>query len=150
MKDFFASKTKLIVFFLFVFGVFLIFFLSWKSNPNLEGLWFIPDWLSSWTDKNRNNQIRTGVPFIGLGILVGAYLIYNQKKSPFFWFFSWILLVIIVYVAEAGQYFLPARVVDIKDVIWGGIGAAIGLIFSFFFWQIRRMFKNKLFENEKY
>tara|TARA_R110002167_G_scaffold84156_11_gene228759 strand:+ start:7087 stop:7521 length:435 start_codon:yes stop_codon:yes gene_type:complete len=136
-------KNKWIGPLLFAIGVFLIFFLSWKANPNLNETVFIPDWLSDWTDQSRNSRRRTAVPFVGLSILVAVYLISIKKTKLVFWLLAWFCLGIIVTIAEAGQYFLPARRVDIKDIIWGGIGAGIGLCLSFVVWQFFRLFKTK-------
>ena len=141
--------TKWTMLLLFAFGVFLIFFLSWKTNPNLKETLFIPEWLSSWTDHAGNGKRRTAVPFIGLGLLVGAYMIYRKRTALVFWFFAWLVLVFIVGVAEVGQYFLPARHVDIKDIFWGGIGAWIGLMFAFFAWQLVCILNTIHFGNKK-
>ncbi len=126
---------------LFAFGVFLIFFLSWKANPNLKETPFIPEWLSNWADYSHNNQRRTGVPFMGLGLLAGIYFIYSKRTAPVNWIFAWLILGIVVCMAEVGQYFIPARSLDMKDVFWGGLGAGIGLLFPYFAWLLIRMLK---------
>lgn len=143
-----TNKTKLTVLVLFAFGIFSILFLSWKADPNLKELLFIPDWLSNWTDQMRNSRRRTAVPFIGLGLLAALYIIYIERTAMVFWFSTWLILVMIACLAEAGQYFLPARSVDIKDIIWGGIGAGIGLLVPYFVWQLVRRFKTIKFDKK--
>lgn len=107
-------------------GIILIFGLSWQSNPNLKGLPFIPSWLYNWTDSYKNGTIRTAVPFIALSLILGAWL--SFKKAPTLHFFViWAVLVGIVILAEFGQYFIPRRDVDIKDILWGSAGSCIGL-----------------------
>ncbi|WP_072865831.1 VanZ family protein [Arenibacter palladensis] len=143
IKELFINKVKLLGLLLFVLGVFIIFYLSWKSNPNVGELSFVPDWLADWTDKERNSRRRTAVPFIGLGILLGAYLSYKKRISLGSWFFVWIVLGIIVSVAEMGQYFLPSRSPDMKDVIWGVVGSSVGLGTTFLISLFIRTIKNR-------
>ncbi|WP_166521574.1 VanZ family protein [Zobellia amurskyensis] len=126
-----TKKVKIIITILFIVGVSAILFLSWKTNPNLKELPFIPEWLSDWTDQVRNNRRRTAVPFIGLGLLTGFYLISIKRTTLSFWIYVWAILFIIVCLAEAGQYFLPSRSLDLKDVIWGVIGSTVGLAVTF-------------------
>lgn len=115
----------------FVLGVFLTFFLSWRTSPHVSELSLIPDWLSVWTDHSSNGQKRTAVPFMGLGLLMGAYIPLIKKSNLKIWVFAWIVLTLIVAIAEVGQYFLPKRVVDVGDIVWGASGGAIGLMVSY-------------------
>lgn len=57
------DKSLVCILILFVVGVFLIFFLSWKTDPHLKEFALIPEWLANWTDDDQNNQIRTGILF---------------------------------------------------------------------------------------
>tara|TARA_R110002049_G_scaffold195112_1_gene364189 strand:- start:13723 stop:14178 length:456 start_codon:yes stop_codon:yes gene_type:complete len=116
---------------LFAVGVFLTLFFSWRTSPHVTELSLIPDWLSNWTDHSSNGQKRTAVPFIGLGLLMGVYIPLIKKSNIKIWVFAWIVLSLIVAIAEAGQYFLPKRVVDMGDIAWGTIGGAIGLTVSY-------------------
>lgn len=126
---------------LFFIGVLLIFFLSWKTDPNLKELPFIPEWLSDWTDSVRNDRRRTGVPFIGLGLLAGMYLMYIRRTKMFYWGLVLCILGFVVIIAEVVQYFLPSRSMDVKDMFWGGIGSAIGLGLPFVVWYIQKSIK---------
>ncbi|WP_025613913.1 VanZ family protein [Cellulophaga baltica] len=136
------SKTiKIFGICLFSFGIFLIFLFSWKTNPNVGEYTFLPDWLIEWADQIRNNRKRTGVPFIFLGFLAGAYLIYIKQKSLRFWILTGLILVLTVIIAELGQYFIPSRDPDPKDVLWGSIGAGLGLLPIFIFYKITTQLK---------
>lgn len=128
-----SKKLKFIGMLLFAFGIFLVFLFSWKSNPNIGEYTFLPEWLIDWADQYRNNKKRTAVPFVFLGFLSGIYLLYIQKKSLRFWFLTLLILTITVIIAELGQYFIPSREPDLKDVLWGVIGTALGLLPLFIF-----------------
>ncbi|SDE96045.1 VanZ family protein [Cellulophaga baltica] len=133
--------VQIIGFTLFALGIALIFLFSWKTNPNVGEYSFLPDWLINWADQYRNNRKRTGVPFIFLGFLAGAYLIYIKQKSLRFWILTGVILVLTVIIAELGQYFIPSRDPDPKDVLWGSIGAGIGLLPIFIFYKITTQLK---------
>ncbi|ADV48456.1 hypothetical protein Celal_1139 [Cellulophaga algicola DSM 14237] len=136
-----STKFKYIGISLFCFGIFLVFLFSWKTNPNVGEYTFLPDWLIDWADQFKNNRKRTAVPFVFLGFLAGLYLIYIKKKSLRFWFLTGIILVLTVVIAELGQYFIPSRDPDPKDVLWGSIGAGLGLLPLFIFDKIITLFK---------
>ncbi|MBD0850780.1 VanZ family protein [Maribacter arenosus] len=137
------KKANWVILFLLGIGIVLVFFLSWKTNPNLKGMPFIPGWLSDWADSVHNDRKRTGVPFIGLGLLVGSYLIYVQRTKPLYWLLVWSSLCLVVLIAEGVQYFLPSRSMDGKDIIWGILGSSVGLGLPFFTWHIVKSFKKK-------
>ncbi|MDE3741479.1 hypothetical protein [Maribacter polysaccharolyticus] len=141
MKLLFENKVNGIMGVLFFIGVFLVFFLSWKTDPNLKGTPLIPEWLSDWTDNVHNDRRRTGVPFIGLGLLAGMYLIYIKRTKVFYWGLVWFVLGFVVVIAEAVQYFLPSRSMDLKDIFWGGVGSTIGLGLPFVVWYSIKTFK---------
>ncbi len=113
---------------LFITGVFLIFLLSWKVNPNVGEFTFLPDWLIEWADDHHNNRMRTAIPFIALGLLTGLFLVYAKKQRWRFWIYTWAILVLIVSIAEVGQYFIPSRQPDLKDALWGALGGGLGLL----------------------
>ncbi|MBA6315442.1 VanZ family protein [Cellulophaga baltica] len=131
-----SKRIKIIGIILFGLGILLVFLFSWKTNPNVGEYSFLPEWLINWADQYRNNRKRTGVPFIFLGFLAGAYLIYIKQKSLRFWILTGVILILTVIIAELGQYFIPSRDPDPKDVLWGSIGAGIGLLPLFIFYKI--------------
>jgi hypothetical protein len=107
-------------------GIALVFYLSWLPQPKLGLNWFIPNWLATWADTNSNGALRTGVPFVILGILIGTGL--KIKGYPWYtWAAFWLVLTLVVLIAEFGQFYLPYRSFDVWDVVWGATGAVVGL-----------------------
>lgn len=109
------------------FGVILICFLSWKKNPDLTGVDWIPGWISDWGDLSRNSSKRTGIPFLFMGISVGLILRIQQNLTMRTMILYWLYLVIFIIIVEAVQLMIPTRYPDIKDVGWGALGAGVGL-----------------------
>lgn len=107
-------------------GIAIIFYLSWLPDPKIGITWFIPDWMATWTDARENDTIRTGVPFILLGMGVGCWLFRKTYSWPA-WIISWFGMVAVVLAAETGQIFLPYRSFDWYDIAWGALGAVVGL-----------------------
>lgn len=120
------EKDLYIVAVICVIGIFLIFGLSWVPNPNLRELPLIPSWISNWTDEYSNSRIRTAIPFILLSLVIGAWFCY-KRLSLHSYFLAWVVLTGVVVLAELGQYFIPLRDVDVKDVLWGSAGSLLGL-----------------------
>jgi hypothetical protein len=113
-------------YFLVLVGAGLILYLSWIPVPKMEQVWFIPTGLAHWADENRNDDIRTAVPLVPLGLLVGGLLM-KQGRSWAQWLLAWVGLSVLVLVAEVGQFFLAERSFDWLDVAWGAAGALVGL-----------------------
>ncbi|GAB3928076.1 VanZ family protein [Larkinella terrae] len=128
-----------IIYLLIALGVALVFYLSWRPSPMMEQVWFIPDWLGRWTDKQSNGDLRTAVPFVFLGGLTGLWLL--QTKSPrLWWFFAFIGLTIVAVIAEVGQLMLPHRYFKWQDILWGSAGTVIGLISASLAWLVIKRF----------
>ncbi len=66
-------KSKLIYGLIGV-GILIVFYLSWIPNPRIGEQVYLPHWLAEWTDAQQNDTIRTGVPFSGIGLVLGFYL----------------------------------------------------------------------------
>lgn len=107
-------------------GAGLVLYLSWRTHPRMEDVWFIPDWVSAWADERRNDTLRTAVPFVALGWLVGGWL-WVQGRPWQQWLWAWVALVALVSAAEIGQVFMPERSFDLADIAWGAAGALLGL-----------------------
>jgi hypothetical protein len=120
----------LIYYVLLAIGVGIVFYLSWLPSPDLSQQWFMPGWLGRWT--NEHDRMRTAVPFFFLGILTGIVL-EQKKRSWRRWLWAWLGLVATVSIAETGQLFLPHRVFDLFDIVWGAFGAFTGMFISFLF-----------------
>ncbi|RZK24171.1 MAG: hypothetical protein EOO56_02465 [Hymenobacter sp.] len=119
--------SKNLLFYLLVLvGAGLVLYLSWVPVPKMAQFWFIPPWLASWADENRNDTIRTAVPLVGLGALVGGWLAV-QGRPWRQWLLAWVALSGLVVAAEVGQLFRAERSFDQGDIAWGVVGALVGL-----------------------
>jgi hypothetical protein len=106
----------------------IIFYLSWRSEPHIGNVWFLPKWLGRWADEPTNENVRTAVPFFALGILTGIYLLGLKLCSIQLWCSFLLLLFVLVILTEAGQLLLPHRFFDWGDIAWGATGSLTGLI----------------------
>jgi hypothetical protein len=104
----------------------LVLYLSWRSQPSMGLVWFMPHWLAHWADERANDALRTAVPLVLLGMLVGIPLAW-QNRSWRRWLASWAAMTGLVSLAEFGQLFLPHRAFDPRDIAWGAAGALAGL-----------------------
>jgi hypothetical protein len=133
--------NRLLYYFLVTIGAGLVLYLSWRSHPSMGHVWFIPHSVARWADKQENDTIRTAVPLVALGLIVGGQLAW-QRRPWWQWPVAWVLLFALVVLAEAGQHFRAYRRFDLADVAWGGVGAAIGLaliaILPAGYWLLRR------------
>lgn len=107
-----------------VVTTFLVFYFSWLPNPDVGDVLPARGWISQWVNANGNS--RTAVPFIFLGGL-GELSLINQKNKPRRR--AWLMLYVIgvVTVAEVGQLWLPRRNFDLWDIVYGGLGAIVGM-----------------------
>ena len=106
--------------------IFIIFYLSWLPDPHIGKVWFIPNFLRKWVDANENENLRTAIPFILLGIISSIYLTI-LKAGLKLWITIFITSLLIVIIAETGQLFLPNRVFDLRDMGWGCVGTVLGM-----------------------
>jgi hypothetical protein len=129
--------------FFLLIGIGAVFYFSWLPQPDFRTISFIPGWLARWS--NTHDTLRTAIPFLFLGIYAGLWLTYS-KKSPIWWLFTWLAFVLIAIIAEVGQVFLPLRVFDLRDILWGCAGTLSGLfgaaLFSTFLKATSRYFSN--------
>jgi hypothetical protein len=117
---------NLFFYLLLLLGIALILYLSWIPQPKIGTAGFIPGWLADWADAGENDTLRTGVPFLFLGIFIGTWLT-SFKYQWHGWIVAWLGLLLLVLLAEAGQLFLPNRRFDWLDVFWGAAGGLLGL-----------------------
>lgn len=118
--------SRFVYYFLVLAGAGLVLYLSWRAHPRMEDVSFIPNWVSAWADERRNDTLRTAVPFVALGWLVGGWL-WGQGQTWRQWLKAWAALVALVVVAEVGQLFQDERSFDLADIGWGAAGALLGL-----------------------
>lgn len=130
-------RLSLLPVLMIVFSI-IILYLSWLPHPNLSGYGLLPDWLARWTDADDNMNVRTAVPFVFLGLCGGAWLI-RTGQVWHRWFITWLALVLVVIVAEAGQLMLPLRHFDWGDISWGAAGAWGGMALQWAGSAIRRV-----------
>ena len=127
--------------FLIVIGALVVFYLSWIYSPRFEYNQFVPSWLARWADKEENYNTRTALPLFFLGIISGLFLMFKKMKLRL-WLYTWLILTLVVLIAELGQFLLPLRSSDWKDVYWGSLGAAIGLLVTYLFKFILNIKRN--------
>jgi hypothetical protein len=119
-------KKEWVFYLLAAIGAGLVLYLSWQTRPQMATVWFIPSWVAAWADENRNDTLRTAVPFVALGWLLGGWL--SLQHRPWRqWGLAWAALVGLVIVAEVGQLFERSRSFDVGDIGWGAAGALLGL-----------------------
>lgn len=134
-----SFKLNTLILGLMSVGTLLIIFLSWKGNPNIGEWSWLPEPLTRWADEQENDQIRTAVPFIGLGLILGIFLMFHKTTEIIHWLWALMALSFVVALAELGQFFIPTRDLDIMDILWGILGAAFGLFFPLMLWKIKQI-----------
>lgn len=122
-----------------VIGIALVFYLSWEPHKDLKFVWFIPNWLSRWTDTKANEDFRTAVPFVALGWMAGL-LPSKSFRSIYRWLVIWLILIGVVAIAEVGQLLIPSRHFSWFDIGWGALGAFVGIAISAMFLTFKRSF----------
>lgn len=116
LSNIILKRTIVILIFIIVLS---IFYFSWIPDPYFVHIGFLPKVIGVWSDQYIN--VRTAVPFFCLGILEGIIV----KKSMLFCF---IFFIVIVFICEFGQLFMPERHFDPLDIFWGVFGGMMGLI----------------------
>ncbi|MEJ7666689.1 MAG: hypothetical protein WKG07_47825 [Hymenobacter sp.] len=89
---------------LLLLGAGLVLYLSWLPIPKMGLVWFIPSEVAHWADENRNDTIRTAVPLVGLGWLMGGWLAL-QNRPWRHWLLAFAGLAGLVVLAEVGRAF---------------------------------------------
>jgi len=96
---------------------------SWVPESQMTRLPWLPTWLANIADFHP--QLRTAVPFIPLALVLGSLLALAGVRHPDRTAF--IICLLCVGIAEAGQIFLPSRTADLRDVLCGALGALGGI-----------------------
>ncbi|WP_460953263.1 VanZ family protein [Spirosoma litoris] len=115
-----------LIYIMLIIGTALILYLSWQPNYHFKHIWFIPGWVSRWTDVHAHGNIRTAIPFVFMGLVAG-FLPTSTPRSLFNWLVLWLILIGIVTLAEIGQLLIPSRYPSVEDIGWGSVGAFVGL-----------------------
>lgn len=127
-----------IIYGLIILGIALVLYLSWVPNPDLHFVRFIPNWIVQWTNEQANEDLRTAVPFVGIGLLAGS-LLSRQSDNLLHWLAIWLLLIGVVTIAEVGQLWLPKRHFSWVDIEWGATGSLAGLVAAGLLQKIKPM-----------
>lgn len=107
-----------------------VLYFSWLESPRLSLNRTLPKVISDWTDRQENENLRTGIPFFFISVFIGIVLSIN-KKAIYIWVMALLCLICLVFLAEIGQLFLPLRKFDWKDIAWGIIASFVGLLGMF-------------------
>ncbi|GAB3260618.1 hypothetical protein GCM10027347_25060 [Larkinella harenae] len=105
-------------------------------------VWFLPDWLARWADDGQNSDLRTAVPFVFLGFLIGIWL-YRSQHSWVWWLLALLGLTLVVITAEVGQLTMPHRYFKWEDIGWGSLGSVLGLVGPFLLMHVNRHVKSR-------
>lgn len=123
------GKSILVAFLLSVAG---IFYYSWLPNPTLDTETYLPLWIRNWSNTFYN--LRTAVPFFAFGYLLEAWFFNSNryrilKKNTSYRFYSITISIVVILIAEGGQFFLEQRHPDVMDVFFGVLGSVSGMLF---------------------
>ena len=100
----------------------LILLASWAPDSRMTELPWIPDWVAALADQDPN--LRTAVPFTPLAFLLMVGFSVRECLWPRVWTLT--LCGACLGLSELGQVFLPGRTADGWDLLWGGVGSAVG------------------------
>lgn len=118
----------LLLTFLFLFIIGILYY-SWIPSPSLASENYLPLWLRNWSNIYFN--LRTAVPFVGLGFLLEIWTLIDPKKRSRKKINSRVINIIIavvtVSVAEIGQFFISSRHPDSMDLLFGIMGSVLGI-----------------------
>lgn len=106
-----------------------VFVLSWLPSPRLAEQVPMPGLVAKWVDSHAHENLRTAVPFLLLGLVDGLRML-GRDAGRRAWIRSWLCLVLLALVAEAGQLPLPKRRFDLMDVLYGAAGGMLGLMLA--------------------
>ena len=121
-------KSIVIVFLLVCTGI--IFYYSWIHNPGLETETYLPLWIRKWSNEYYN--LRTAVPFVVLGFLLEVWQRLSNAAATAnrcaFRLKTILIIVVVVCLAEGGQFFIATRQPDFMDVLFGVSGGIFGCL----------------------
>jgi hypothetical protein len=99
--------------------------LSWLPSSRMSEVPWLPDWLGRWADTHPDR--RTAVPLVLVGFLFTAcahWLL--ESRRPFL--VGLVAALVLLELAECGQFLLPDRGPSFGDLAWGGAGAVLGAL----------------------
>lgn len=133
-------SNKIFLLLLLLIVISSVFYFSWLPDPTFKNETYLPKWLVDWSNNYYN--LRTAVPFVGLGFLLEAYSQQNKSNEinynkSFGLLKNIAIAAVIVCIAEAGQFFIQKRNQDLADVFYGIIGSSTGAVVYNFLRKIR-------------
>ena len=103
----------------------MICYLSWVTDSRIQLVSWLPHGLAAWADSGGPvEKMRTAVP-----VALASFLLtlIGRLMGWKYWFVSGVgAVLILVIIAEAGQFFLPQRNPNWDDVLRGAAGAVVG------------------------
>ena len=125
---------KVVVQFLTIISIlvvaFSIFYFSWLPSGKFGDETHLPQWFLNWCNTYYN--LRTAIPFVILSFLMT--LKYKAMNVL-------IICLVLVTVAELGQYFIPKRYPDYRDTLYGLLGTLFGIAIALSF--LKKRFQNQ-------
>jgi uncharacterized membrane protein YidH (DUF202 family) len=123
--------SKKIILLLLLVAIAIVFYFSWLPDSTFANETYLPQWLLNWC--NHYYNLRTAVPFLAIGFLLEAYTqIKDSDEISFDENLNLIqnigISIIIVCIAEGGQFMLQKRSQDLMDVFYGIIGSLVGVL----------------------
>ena len=103
--------------------IILIAVASWVPDSRMTKLWWVPERAGRLADWHPN--LRTAVPFVPLAFLLYRGFEGRSFKRPLLGTLA--VGGACLGLSEFGQFFLPQRTADGKDLMWGGLGIALGV-----------------------
>jgi glycopeptide antibiotics resistance protein len=137
------KRTIVISLFLLVVGS--VFYYSWLPYSNLRTESYLPKWILKWSNEYVN--LRTAVPFVALGYLLEVWTRLskknNFKKNAPFQSRTVLIAVLIVCLAEGGQFLITDRHPDVMDIFFGILGSCCGIFCHYLIQKINLLFFNR-------
>jgi glycopeptide antibiotics resistance protein len=117
-----VQDGKILTLFFSALCILIIFYFSWLPSGEFGKETILPAWLLAWSNTYFN--LRTALPFLFLGSFTAI------KNNAYLAFFS---CIVVVCIAEAGQFFIADRNPDLLDIVFGALGSIVGIgIVQFF------------------
>ena len=113
----------------------VIIALSWKPSPSLITLPLLPIALLKWADLEVNANLRTAVPFVGLGMATCLILLLRKAKAKHYTI-ACLACLLFLTIVELFQIYIPLRHADMGDVGWGILGFLFGISLTWLVYQL--------------
>jgi glycopeptide antibiotics resistance protein len=138
-------RRKLIVF-AFLCCVTGIFYYSWLPDARLANETYLPYWIRNWSNTYFN--LRTAIPFLPLGFLLEAYAtiptrFFSVKSDSPFRIRTTLIAIVVIGLAEGGQFFVLNRHPDSSDIAFALMGSTCGSVLYYCLKKSNQLFSKK-------